>query len=87
MVELSKLSPPELRAALKGGTAGWGSWGSSADHVRYSKALTGPKNKRRMCRCGCRKKRTHIGMANGVGLMGGCELWVARWVRDPRSIC
>lgn len=31
------------------------------------------KRKRRMCRCGCRKKQTHIQYCNGVGMNGGCE--------------
>ncbi|MBL4859483.1 MAG: hypothetical protein JKX96_01060 [Acinetobacter sp.] len=31
------------------------------------------KSKRRMCRCGCRKKQTHIQFCNGVAMNGGCE--------------
>ena len=37
---------------------------------------------RRRCDCGCQKRATHLGMANGVCLMIGCELYVRRWIRD-----
>ena len=38
---------------------------------------------RRRCTCGCEQRATHLGMANGVCLTMGCELYVRRWVRDP----
>lgn len=31
------------------------------------------KRKRRMCRCGCRKKATHQRFCNGVCMGDGCE--------------
>jgi hypothetical protein len=31
------------------------------------------KRKRRICRCGCRKKATHIQFCNGVAMNSGCE--------------
>jgi len=34
------------------------------------------------CRCGCKRRATHIGLADGFGMMSGCELTVRRWVRD-----
>jgi hypothetical protein len=37
---------------------------------------------RRPCSCGCGKRQTHVGLGDGVALMGGCELRVRRWVRD-----
>lgn len=81
MSDLSKLPPAALSAAMRGGTEAWGQWGSAADHVRYSQASTLSKRHMSKCRCGCKKKATHIGMANGVGLAWGCELSVARWVK------
>jgi hypothetical protein len=84
MAALNELPPAALRAAMRGGTEGWGTWGSAALHVRYAQALSGPMRNRRMCRCGCGRKRTHMGMANGIALMGGCELVVARWVATGR---
>ena len=80
MVDLMKLSDAARAAAMRGGTDGWGQWGSVLDHVRYME----PLKSRRLCRCGCRKRQTHIGMANGVGLAWGCELSIARWVRSGR---
>lgn len=57
--DLTALSAPALSAAMRGGTAEWGEYASAFDHVRYAHQLTEqdwPKRKRRMCRCGCRKK-------------------------------
>lgn len=83
MTDLNKLSTAALKAAMTGGTSAWGTWGSSEAHTRYMEPL--PKTRRRrMCRCGCRKRHTHVGKANGIGLFGGCELTVARWVRSGR---
>ena len=36
---------------------------------------------RRRCHCGCRQRATHNGTANGVAMITGCELSIARWVR------
>jgi len=38
------------------------------------------KIKRRMCRCGCRKKQTHIQYCNGVAMNGGCEKYITSFV-------
>jgi hypothetical protein len=65
----------------------WGTWGNAREHRRYKQ----PISYRRKCRCGCGGWSTHLGMANGVALMDGCELSVRRWVRwgsvgrDPPS--
>ncbi|HEY5819233.1 MAG TPA: hypothetical protein VIU14_12700 [Mesorhizobium sp.] len=37
---------------------------------------------RLVCRCGCDRRATHLGLADGFGMMSGCELTVRRWVRD-----
>lgn len=55
-------------------------WGSATQHRRYMQAA--PKRSRRHCFCGCKRRATHLGMANGVCLLMGCELRVRRWVRD-----
>lgn len=58
--------------------------GSAIHHQRYMEPVEKTRN-RRMCPCGCRRKVTHRGMANGVCLMSGCELFVRRWVKDHTS--
>lgn len=61
----------------------WGQWGSAKAHARYREPIDrGDPGWRRLCNCGCRKRQSHRGMANGVCLMSGCELRVRRWVRD-----
>lgn len=83
MSDLRNLSPAALKAAMEGGTATWGQWASSEKHVRYMEPLE-PEYRLRKCRCGCLRRETHRGMANGMALMEGCELEVRRWVRDGR---
>jgi len=78
MGDLNNLSPNALKAAMQGGTDGWGQHGSSTDHVRYAQPVS-PRSRRR-CNCGCKQRSTHLGMANGVALRDGCELSMARWV-------
>lgn len=55
-------------------------WGHALLHTRYSQPV--PSRLRRRCHCGCKTRATHSGMANGICLYEGCELSVARWVRD-----
>lgn len=82
MVDLKSLSPNAIRAAMRGGTDAWGSHGSAIAHVRYAEPIK-DRRRARKCHCGCAKRSTHMGMANGVALAGGCELSIARWVKDP----
>ncbi len=56
----------------------WGQHGRADGH-RYMEPVN-PKS-RRMCRCGCKKRATHLGMSNGVSLAIGCELSIRRWVK------
>lgn len=79
MVDLTKLSPPALKAAMTGGATEWGRWGSSAEHIKYVEAVD-PKSRRR-CHCGCKRRATHRGMANGVCLTMGCEMHMHRWTK------
>jgi len=85
MTDLSKLSPPALKAAMTTGADGWGQWGNIFEHVLFVAPVTYPIRKRRMCRCGCRKKVTHNVMANGVGMHSGCEMDARRFAKNPRD--
>lgn len=70
----------ETRARLAS-PGGWGTWGSH-DLTRYALPITDGRRRRGRCGDDCPNRRTHYGAANGVVLMSGCELHVARWVRD-----
>lgn len=80
---LNDLSPEALAAAMTGGTVAWGQRGSVDDHVLYVQPIR--TRSRRRCHCGCKKRATHLGMANGVALGSGCELSMRRWAKDPRG--
>lgn len=58
----------------------WGKHGSAIAHQRYMEVVS-PRSRRR-CHCGCRKRASRRGMANGVALTTGCEMYIRRWVRD-----
>lgn len=59
------------------------SWGSATCHQRV---MATASNRRRKCRrceeSDQRHAATHVGTANGVALMSGCEWSVRRWVAD-----
>lgn len=74
----------ETRARLHS-SSDWGTWGSAFDHHRYAKAAPRKPGGQFKCHCGCEGRATHWGMANGVTLTSGCEMYVRRWVRDPRT--
>ena len=78
-MDLNKLHPQALAAAMKGGTTGWGQVASTAAHVRYAQPVR-PASRRR-CHCGCDMRATHIGMANGCGMTTACELGIRRWIK------
>lgn len=78
-MDLGKLQPKALAAAMKGGTAGWGQVASSVEHVRYAQPVR-PTSRRR-CHCGCNQRATHMGMANGMALTRACELGIQRWIK------
>lgn len=79
-MKLNDLSPQALRAAMRGGTEAWGTWGSATEHLLYVEPINPPKWLGK-CRCGCRRRITHAAKANGIGLYFGCELSVRRWVK------
>jgi hypothetical protein len=58
-------------------------WGSASEHRREMREL--PKRYRRECLC-CGRRATHVGTANGLGMMSGCEWRVRRWIGDPTSV-
>lgn len=80
MTDLNDMHPNERAAAMKGGMDGWGRWGSAIEHIRYSMQIDAKKLGK--CHCGCGGKATHYGGANGVALAWGCELNIARWVKN-----
>lgn len=55
-------------------------WGSIAHHeLTVQPAL----NRRRRCQfCPTRRAATHVGCANGVAMMQGCEWHAHQWLRD-----
>ena len=74
-----KASPAATKAAAVGGMDGWGQLASAETHVRYKDPI--PSRSRQRCYCGCGRRATHLGKANGIALMHGCELSVTRWVK------
>jgi hypothetical protein len=73
--------PRETKARLTS-PGGWGQVGSASDHQRYAKKNVGSDRRRcPFCPKATRKRNTHVGMANGVALVSGCQWHVAQWVR------
>lgn len=64
----------------RGAGMDWGRYGSTTEHQRYMEPVKSKSRQR--CHCGCKTQATHLGMANGLALMSGCDLYVRRWVRD-----
>jgi hypothetical protein len=61
-------------------------WGSADHHKREMRPATDKRRRCGSCPKGSRVPETHVGFANGVALMGGCEWHVRQWVRDPDSL-
>ncbi len=83
-IDNAKDERQRVRAASRG-VGEWGTHGSAFDHERYALAT----DSRRRCpycpgRGMSKPRQTHLGVANGVTLMAGCEWHVSQWVRDPR---
>ena len=81
MTDLNKLSPAARSAAMRGGTSQWGTVGGMPGQIRYMELRPKRAGRKPKCSCGCGTPKTHTGFANGVCLMGGCEMHVRRWVR------
>lgn len=61
----------------------WGQWASATEHRRYMM----PVQTRQRCWCGCKRRATHTGFANGMALTAPlCELAVRRWVKTGHVI-
>jgi hypothetical protein len=73
----------QLLAAPGDGLTYHGGGGGGAQH-RYMRRIVG-RGGRRSCYCGCLRRCSHLGMADGVCLMSGCEWSVRQWVRDPEA--
>lgn len=69
----------EATRAAALGQAEWATWGSADHHRRYVSPL--PSTSRRRCDCGCNKRATHVGCANGLAMTSGCEMSMRRWTR------
>ena len=76
--DLNNLHKNALSAAMRGGTHGWGQVASATENVRYAQPV--PSSSRRRCHCGCGKRATHLGMANGCALTTACQMAILRWV-------
>ena len=85
MIDLAKLSPAALSAAMRGGTDGWGKMASIERNVCYVEPLTNASMRRRKCHCGCGRRCTHGIFANGIIMGGGCELSMRREVKALAS--
>jgi hypothetical protein len=84
MTDLNKLTPEALKAAMEGGTQSWGQWASTEHHKLYVQKNTHRNMYMRKCHCGCGGRQTHGVFANGIILMGGCELSARRWASNHR---
>jgi hypothetical protein len=82
-MDLNKMPKAERAAAMRGGIAGWGAIGNAMTDVRYALPVE-PKSRRR-CQCGCKRRATRRGMANGVCLVMGCYLAIRRWVKTGNT--
>jgi hypothetical protein len=71
----------ETRARL----ASPGRWGEEGNAAAGPRHVAEAPDRRRRCSCGCKGRTTHVGYANGCAMTSGCELYVRRWVRDPRE--
>jgi len=74
---------PPVHSGGKEDEMSFGEYGNALEHHRYIQPVE-PRSRRR-CHCGCGKRATHLGMANGVGLAMGCELSMRRWAKSLDS--
>lgn len=77
--------PNDVRDVLTGRAdrPGWGRVANADEDERYMRPVT--EDYPGDCSCGCEGPITHVGMANGLGMIAGCELSVRRWVGEDRQ--
>lgn len=80
MTNLNSMSPAARSAAMRGGMDGWGQVGGLSGQIRYREPVD--SKSRRRCGCGCARRATHRGMANGVCLTMGCDLSMRSWAKE-----
>lgn len=85
MTNLNDLSPAARSAAMRGGVAGWGQIGGQPGQIRYMELRKKRPGRQPKCACGCETKKTHLGFANGVCLISGCEMRIRRWVKAGQA--
>ncbi len=76
------MSPRQLKAWASGNDS-FGQWGSAVEHERYKDKVL-PRS-RRQCHC-CKRRATHVGKANGVALITGCEMLITKWVNKRPTV-
>lgn len=81
MTDLKNLSPTALAAAMRGGTAEWGTRASIAEHVGYVEPQDARGGHYLKCHCGCQQKAKFRAMFNGICMMEGSELAVRRFIK------
>lgn len=81
MTDLNKLSPGALKAAMRGGTKGWGQRASILDNVGYVEPQNARGGHYLKCRCGCAGRAKFRAMFNGICMAEGCELSMRRFAK------
>ncbi|WP_188036015.1 hypothetical protein [Pseudomonas sp. EZ-C24] len=85
MTNLNDLSPAARSAAMRGGVAGWGQVGGQPGQIRYMELRKERSGRQPKCAYGCETNKTHLGFANGVCLISGCEMRIRRWVKAGQA--
>jgi hypothetical protein len=85
MVDLNKLSPAALSAAMRSGSIEWGERASVFEHVVYVEPQDARGRYYLKCRCGCEGKAEYRAMANGICMSEGCELSMRRFAAATRN--
>lgn len=82
MSDLNEMSQAARSAAMRGGMDGWGQVGGQPGQIRYMELRKKRPGRPPKCACGCETAKTHLGFANGICLISGCEMRIRRWVKE-----
>jgi len=85
VIEINKLSPAALKAAVRTGIAEWGQRASIFEHALYVEPQDARRGHYRKCWCGCGRKAKFRLMANGICMSEGCELSMHREAKGRSS--